>query len=47
MPSRAHLDHQDPQAYQEKRVNSVYLDRPELMGKRGLKVTLGRKDLQV
>lgn len=43
---RAHLDHLDPQALQEKRVNLAYLVQLVLMGKRDLKVTLVKWDLQ-
>lgn len=45
MLSRAHLDHLDPQARQEKRVNLVYLGLQESMGRRDLKVTWVRQDL--
>lgn len=43
---RAHLDHPDLQAHQEKRVNLVCLAQLELMEKRDLKATLVKQDLQ-
>lgn len=43
---RAHQDHPDLQAPQEKRVNLVYLVQLELMVKRGLKVTMANQDFQ-